>query len=104
DGEAEHPFQLPHSFRSEALVQGDDRLDVTSRAERVAGRRVLAAQRRRVVDLAVADHPDRPVGALERLIAGREVHDGEPPRAQPPPPLPPPPPPPPPPIPPPRRP
>ena len=82
DGEAEHPLQPPHAFRSEALVQGDDRLNVTGRAERIAGRRVLAAQRRRVVDLAVADHPHGSVGALERLIAGREVHDGEPPRAQ----------------------
>src|SRR5439155_26845270 len=31
-----------------------------------------------VVDLAVAHHPDLAIGALERLIAGREIHDGEP--------------------------
>ena len=37
----------------------------------------FASQRGRIVDLAVADHPDRAVRILERLVARGEVHDGE---------------------------
>src|SRR6266576_4162161 len=37
-----------------------------------------APQLRRIVDLAVAHHPDLAVRALERLIAGRELHDRQP--------------------------
>ena len=50
-------------------------------AEGVAPCGRLAPQLRRIVDLAVAHHPDLAVRALERLIAGREIHDREPARA-----------------------
>src|SRR5207244_13279167 len=50
-------------------------------AEGVAPRGRLAPQLRRIVDLAVTHHPDLAVRALERLIAGREIHDREPARA-----------------------
>src|SRR5207245_2111927 len=57
-------------------------LDVAVRAERVAPGARFAAQVGRVVDLAVADHPDLAVRTLERLVAGREVHDRGAPRAR----------------------
>jgi hypothetical protein len=78
----EHPLEPADAVRPEALVQRHDGLDVAGRAERIAGARILAAQLRGVVDLAVANHPDGAIGALERLIAGGQVHDGEPAGAQ----------------------
>src|SRR2546430_2254591 len=66
----------------EPLIQRHDRLDVARRTERIPRMLAFLAQRRRVVDLAVADHPDRVVGTLERLVAGGEVHDGEAARAE----------------------
>src|SRR5213082_3277493 len=66
-----------HGVRAQALIQRDDGLDVARRAERIPRALAFLAQRGRVVNLAVADHPDRMVGTLERLIAGGQVHDGE---------------------------
>ena len=80
--QAEHSFEPTHAVRAEALIQRNDRLDITRRAERITGEGILAAQLGRVVDLAVADHPDGRIGALERLVAGGQVHDGEPAGAQ----------------------
>jgi len=60
------------------LVEGDDRFDVAVRAEGIAPCGCFLSQRRRIVDLAVANHPDLPVGALEGLVAGCEIHDREP--------------------------
>ena len=78
DREAEHPLELANRVGAEALVQRDNRLDVPGRAEPVAGLCARATQLGGVIDLAVAHHPHRAVQALERLVAGREVHDGEP--------------------------
>src|SRR5439155_6551949 len=80
--QAEHSLEPSDAVRAEALIQRNDRLDVAGRAERVAGEGILAAQLRRVVDLAVADHPDGRIRALERLVARGQVHDGEPAGAQ----------------------
>src|SRR5207237_8963302 len=76
-GEPEHALEPWHGVGAESLIQRHDRLDVARRAERVARPRAFFAQRWRVLDLAVADHPDRVVGTLERLVAGGQVHDGE---------------------------
>src|SRR5207237_4527280 len=78
DREAEHPLEPRDGVRAEPLVEGNDRFDVAVRAEGIAPCGRFLPQRRRIVDLAVADHPDLAVGALERLVAGREIHDGEP--------------------------
>ena len=82
DGEPEHALEPSDRVPPVPLVEGNDVLDVPVRAERIAPSRRLRAQLARVVDLAVADHPDRAVGALKRLVASREVHDGEAPRAE----------------------
>src|SRR3989442_14461664 len=82
NGEAEHPLEPSDRARPVPLVEGDNVLDVTLRAERVPPPRGFAPEVARVVDLAVADHPDAAVGALKRLVAGREVHDGEGARAE----------------------
>ena len=76
--QAEHPLEPSDAVRAEAFIQRHDRLDVARRAERIACEGLLAAQLRGVVDLAVADHPDGAVRTLERLVAGGQVHDGEP--------------------------
>src|SRR5207245_11522924 len=77
DGEAEHTVEPPDGVGPESLVQRDDGLDVARGPERVPGADPLLAQLPRVVDLAVAHHPDGSVGILKRLIAGGEVHDRE---------------------------
>src|SRR5207237_1181787 len=76
-GEPEHPLEPCHGVGPEPLIQRHDRLDVARRTERIPRTLAFLAQRRRVVDLAVADHPDRVVGTLERLVARGQVHDGE---------------------------
>jgi len=81
-GQPEHALQPAHAVGAEARVQRHDRFDVARRTERIAGAGAFVAQLASVVDLAVADHPDRAVRTLERLIAGREIHDGEPAGAQ----------------------
>src|SRR2546422_4548247 len=79
----EHPLEPCDAVRTEALIQRNDRLDVARRAEGITGEGILAAQLRRVVDLAVANHPDGAIGVLEWLVAGGQVHDGEPAGTQP---------------------
>src|SRR2546428_14103709 len=74
----EHPLEPSDAVGTEALIQRNDRLDVARRAVRIAGEGLFAAQLRRIVDLAVANHPDGAIGVLERLVAGGQVHDGEP--------------------------
>src|SRR5438132_4574528 len=81
DGQPEHSLEARDGVRPKPVVVRYDRLDVAVRAERVAPGARFAAQVGRVVDLAVADHPDLAVRTLERLVAGREVHDREAPRA-----------------------
>src|SRR5437870_2904046 len=71
------PLEPGDAVRGEALIERNDRLDVARRAEGIPGEGILAAQLRRVVDLAVANHPDGAIGVLERLVAGGQVHDGE---------------------------
>ena len=78
DREAEHPLEPGHGIRAEPLVVGDDRLDVAVRAEGITPCGRFPSQLGSIVDLAVADHPDLAVGTLKRLVAGREIHDGEP--------------------------
>ncbi len=82
DREPEHAFEALYGGGAEALVEGDDVLDVAPRAERIPPARGFLPQLAGVVNLAVAHHPDGAVGALERLVARGQVHDGEPPRPQ----------------------
>src|SRR6266542_3005665 len=77
----EHALEPADRVGTEALVQRYDGLDVSGGAERVALPSALPAELGRIVDLAVAHHPDRAVRALKRLVAGGEIHDGEPARA-----------------------
>src|SRR5437667_1789440 len=78
DRESKHPLEPGNRVGAEALVEGHDCFDVATRAEGIAPRRCFTSQIIGVVDLAVTHHPDLAIGALERLIAGREIHDGEP--------------------------
>ena len=83
DREPEHAVEPVDHAVAVALVEWDDVLDVAAGSERVAPSCGLAPQVGRVVNLAVAHHPDRPVRALEGLLARGEIHDGETPRADP---------------------
>src|SRR5206468_2169294 len=79
DGEPEHALEPRDGVGSIALVKRNDRFDVAAGAKWIvpSGSGGFAAQIVRVVDLAVAHHPDLAVGALEWLITGGEIHDGE---------------------------
>src|SRR5207248_8687144 len=83
DGEGEHATQPMHTLGSPRLPGGKDDLRVGARAESRAACLELLAQRRKVVDLAVEDDPDRVVGVRHRLGAGHEVDDRQPTVAEP---------------------
>lgn len=73
----EHPAQRVDEPVAALLVEVDDDFGVRSRPEAVAARRQVRAQRRVVVDLAVAHGDDIAVLRGDRLVAGGEVDDRE---------------------------
>jgi hypothetical protein len=81
DRQPEHPAQPADRRLAPLLVGVHDGLGVGVRVEAVAGRFERRAQLAVVVDLAVEDDPDRPVFVVDRLMAGRQIDDAEPPHA-----------------------
>ena len=77
EAEREHAAQVLDQALAVAFVERDDQLAVAVGLERVAALLEVLAQLPVVVDLAVADHPDRAVGVQERLPAAFEVDDGQ---------------------------
>ena len=75
--QSEHAVESRDRVGSMALVERHDCFDVAGRPKRVAPRFRFTPQVRRVIDLAVAHHPNGAVGTLERLITGGEIHDRE---------------------------
>ena len=65
------------------LVEVDEHLGVAARREAVPGALELVPQLAVVVDLAVLDDGDPAVLVGDRLVAGREVDDREPPGREP---------------------
>ena len=78
DREGEHPPQLLHAALPHLLIEGQHHLRVRLRLEAVPSPLELHAQLEIVVDLAVEDHPQRPVGVREGLMPRRKVDDGQP--------------------------
>ena len=76
--EREHAAQVIEQAIAIALVQRDDDFAVAVGQEAVAVALELAAQLAVVVDLAVADQPDRAVGVVQRLLSAGQVDDRQP--------------------------
>ena len=83
DGEREHAAEALDRAVAPFLVAVDDDLGVGAGAEAMAARRQVRPHVGEVVDLAVEDGPDGAVFVAERLIAGREIDDAEPPVSEP---------------------
>ena len=82
DREREHADEMVDDCRAPLLVAAQDHFGVgVVGDEPVALRLELAAQLLVVVDLAVEDEREVPVVGEERLVAGGDVDDGEPPHA-----------------------
>lgn len=75
--EREHPVQHVHEVLAVLLVQGDDDLAVTARAEVVCAGELLPDVLV-VVDLSIGHHHDGAVLVEQRLVAGQRGDDGEP--------------------------
>ncbi len=76
--EREHAAQVLDQALAVAFVERNDQFAVAVGLERVAALLEILAQLPVVVDLAVADHPDRPVGIQQRLPPAFEVDDRQP--------------------------
>ena len=61
----------------------DDDLGIAARAKDMAERSEFGHQRLEIIDLAVEDDANRTILVVERLIAAREIDDGEPAVAEP---------------------
>ena len=77
DREGEHPVEVLHQVGAVLLVEVGDDLGVGLRLQPVALGGELLAELGRVVDLAVADRPDRTVLVGERRRRGGDVDDGQ---------------------------
>ena len=73
--EVEHAVQAMHESVALGLVQMDQDLAVGAGLEARALGLQLGAQLAVVVDLAIADQPDRVVGIAQRLVAAAQVDD-----------------------------
>ena len=77
DDEGELAAQAVEALGAEVLVQVEGDLTVGLRAEAVAARLELRAQPLEVIELAVVHDHQRAVLVGDRLVARREVDDGE---------------------------
>ncbi len=77
DRERPHPDELFLDVVRVVLVQSQDDLGITPRAEPDAATLQLATEQRGVVDLTVVDDDDRLVFVRHRLLAVGDVDDGE---------------------------
>ena len=78
DRDGEHARQPLEHRQAPLLVAEQDRLGVALGAEFVARRFEIAADILEIVDFAVEDDVEQPVGLVHRLVgAGRGVDDGE---------------------------
>ncbi len=73
NGQREHAAEVPHAVGTVLLVQVDDGLGVTVRAEAMAAGFEVGPQLAVVVDFTVERNPDRLVLVRERLPPGGEV-------------------------------
>jgi hypothetical protein len=80
--EGEHSAEAPDAVGAPRLPRVDDHFGVALRPEHVAQRLQLGHELEIVVDLAVVDDDDRVVLVVERLLAGRQVDDRQPPVTQ----------------------
>ncbi len=80
--DGEHPAQPLEAGGAELLVEVRDHLDVAVPPEAVPARLELGAQLDVVVDLPVADADDLAGLVGDRLVAGLEVDDREPPHRE----------------------
>ena len=78
----EHAAQPCHAVRAPGPPGVDDDLGVALGAEGQAQALQLRHQLAVVVDLAVEDDDDAAVGTVQRLLAGGDVDDGQPPVAE----------------------
>ena len=82
-GDGEHAVEVGQEIEPAVLVEMDDDLGVGMiGGEAVAGALELLAQLDVIVDLAVEDDGDGLVLVEDRLLAGGDVDDGEPPRPE----------------------
>ena len=82
-GDGEHAVEVGQEIEPAVLVEMDDDLGVGMiGGEAVAGALELLAQLDVIVDLAVEDDGDRLVLVEDRLLAGGDIDDGEPPRPE----------------------
>ena len=80
--EGEHAAEALDARRAPRFPRVHDDLGVAARAEHVAERLQFGHQRPVVVDLAVVDDDHTAVLVEERLLAGREIDDGQAPMAE----------------------
>ena len=83
DREGEHAAEAVDAVLAPLLVAVRDHLGVGVGPEAVAVRDQLAADLGEVVDLAVEDDLHRSVLVADRLVAGRQIDDAQPPVAEP---------------------
>jgi len=82
DGEREHPAQPAEAALTPVREGGEQHLGVAIRAKRPAGGGEFVAQRAKVVDGAIEDQREPPVGRVHRLVAVGGIEDGEAPHAK----------------------
>ena len=75
--ESEHAAQVLEQTIAVRFVQADDHFAIAHRHESMAVRLELLAQLQVVVDLAVANQPDRALGIAQRLPPALQVDDRE---------------------------
>ena len=80
--EREHPAKALHARFAPSLPRVNDHFGIAAGAEHMAQRLQFGNQFLVVVDLAVVDDRDAAVFVVQRLLAGRQIDDRQPPVAE----------------------